>query len=156
MESQRSLFSSPDLRCTTSCLSRSQQHALIITAILNLWGAAHWCHGPRTSAWWVATKIGNLDFFLCEPLTKLIIIIINPGLNARRSPMSHLFLTRWVSKLLGLALVSWAFARIGVPSLSILGVFFHSLLSAIGFQSCFFVTADVSPPIRSTLHLLTF
>src|SRR6218665_2925520 len=41
------------------------------------------------------------------------------------------------------------------PSLSILGVF-HSLLSAIGFQSCFFFTADISPPIRSTLHLLTF
>src|SRR6218665_3829493 len=41
------------------------------------------------------------------------------------------------------------------PSLSILGVF-HSLLSAIGFQSCFFFTADVSPPIQSTLHLLTF
>src|SRR6218665_3974402 len=33
------------------------------------------------------------------------------------------------------------------PSLSILGVF-HSLLSAIAFQSCFFFTADVSPPIR--------
>src|SRR6218665_3713596 len=33
---------------------------------------------------------------------------------------------------------------------------FHSLLSTIGFQSCFFFTADVSPPIRSTLHLLTF
>src|SRR6218665_3526437 len=33
--------------------------------------------------------------------------------------MSHLFLARWVSELLGLALVSWAFARIGVhrPSL---------------------------------------
>src|SRR6218665_242186 len=41
------------------------------------------------------------------------------------------------------------------PSLSILGVF-QSLFSAIGFQSCFFFTADVSPPIRSTLHLLTF
>src|SRR6218665_598597 len=41
------------------------------------------------------------------------------------------------------------------PSLSILGVY-HSLLSAIGFQSCFFFTADVSPPIRSTLHSLTF
>src|SRR6218665_2584436 len=40
------------------------------------------------------------------------------------------------------------------PSPSILGVF-HSLLSAIGFQSYFFFTADVSPPIRSTLHLLT-
>src|SRR6218665_4214648 len=41
------------------------------------------------------------------------------------------------------------------PSPSILGVF-HSLLSAIEFQSCFFFTADVSPPIRSNLHLLTF
>src|SRR6218665_586644 len=41
-----------------------------------------------------------------------------------------------------------------IPSPSILGVF-HSLLSAIGFQSSFFFTADVSPPIRSTLHLLT-
>src|SRR6218665_3282401 len=40
------------------------------------------------------------------------------------------------------------------PSLSMLCVF-YSLLSAIGFQSCFFFTADVSPPIRSTLHLLT-
>ena len=40
-------------------------------------------------------------------------------LNARRSPMFNLFLTRWISQLLGLALVSWAFARIGVhhPSL---------------------------------------
>ena len=48
-----------------------------------------------------------------------IIIIIIHRLNARRRPMSHLFLTRWVSQLLGLALVSWAFARIGVhrPSL---------------------------------------
>ena len=39
----------------------------------------------------------------------IVIIIIIPGLNARRSPMSHLFFTRWVSQLLGLALVSWAF-----------------------------------------------
>src|SRR6218665_2005896 len=36
------------------------------------------------------------------------------------------------------------------------GHFFYSLLSAIGFQSCFLFTADVSPPIRSSLHLLTF
>ena len=32
------------------------------------------------------------------------------------------------------------------PSIHVFGVF-HSLLSAIGFQSCFFFTADVSPPI---------
>src|SRR6218665_1943022 len=43
----------------------------------------------------------------------IIIIIIIRRLNARRSPMSHLFLTRRVSQLLGLALVSGAFARIG-------------------------------------------
>src|SRR6218665_1228634 len=44
---------------------------------------------------------------------------MNLGLNARRSPISHLFLTRLVSQLLGMALVSCAFARIGVhrPSL---------------------------------------
>src|SRR6218665_1320989 len=33
------------------------------------------------------------------------------GFKARRSPMSHLFLTRGFSHLLGLALVSWAFTR---------------------------------------------
>src|SRR6218665_484808 len=58
---------------------------------------------------------------------------------------------------IAMALVSWAFARIGVhrPSLRFrLGVF-HSLLSAIGFQSCFFFTADVLPPIRSRYPLLT-
>src|SRR6218665_3009499 len=51
--------------------------------------------------------------------TNIIIIIIILGLNTRRSPMFHLFLTKRVSQLLRLALVSWAFARIGVhrPSL---------------------------------------
>src|SRR6218665_3514740 len=34
------------------------------------------------------------------------------------------------------------------PSPSIFGVF-HSLLTAIGFQWCFFFTADVSPPIHT-------
>ena len=52
------------------------------------------------------------------------------GLSARRCPMSPHFLTRWVSRLLGLALVSWVFARVGVHHLSLhlphLGVF-HSL-----------------------------
>ena len=50
------------------------------------------------------------------------------GLSARRCPMSPHFLTRRVSRLLGLALVSWAFARVGVhrPSLRLpyLGVFY--------------------------------
>src|SRR6218665_2218276 len=44
----------------------------------------------------------------------IIIIIIILGLNARRGPMSHLFLTRKVSQLSGLALMSGDFARIGV------------------------------------------
>src|SRR6218665_2059228 len=84
----------------------------------------------------------------------MIIIIRRP--NARRSPMPR------ISSSLGefgiaMALVSWAFARIGVhrPSLRFrLGVF-HSLLSAIGFQSCFFFMADVLPPIRSRYPSLT-
>src|SRR6218665_518969 len=38
-----------------------------------------------------------------------IIILITPGLNARRSPISYLFLTEIPSYRLGLALVSWAF-----------------------------------------------
>src|SRR6218665_330790 len=44
----------------------------------------------------------------------------------------------------------WLWCPSPFPSLSILGVF-HLLLSTIGFQSCFFFTADVSPPIRSHL-----
>src|SRR6218665_582848 len=49
--------------------------------------------------------------------------------------------------------MSWAFARIGVhrPSLCLPDLLF-SICS--GFQSCFFFT--VSPPTRSTLHLLPF
>src|SRR6218665_1640716 len=88
----------------------------------------------------------------------IIIIIIILGLNALRSPMSHLFLTGefpsywdwlWCPGLCPY----WCPSPF--PSLSILDVF-HSLLYVIGFQSCFFFTADVSPPVRSTLHLLTF
>src|SRR6218665_3431705 len=59
-----------------------------------------------------------------------------------------------------LALVSWAFARVGVyrPSRRLPDLVFsiHSSSSAIGFHSCFFFTADVSPHIRLTLHLLTY
>ena len=104
---------------------------------------------------WVILCLEDLRSDTMIRPTRGALIIINLGLNARRSPVSHLFLTRWVSQLLGLALVSCAFARIGVHRPSILDVF-HSLLSAIGFQSRFFFTADVSPSIRSTLHFLTF
>src|SRR6218665_4159245 len=81
-----------------------------------------------------------------------IYISIIRRLNARRSPMSHLFLTKgefpsywdwlWCP---GLSPVAPYWCPLPFHSLSILGVF-HSLLSAIGFQLCFFFTADVSPP----------
>jgi len=41
------------------------------------------------------------------------------GLSAPMCPKSPHFLTRWVSRLLWLALVSWAFARVGVHRLSL-------------------------------------
>ena len=92
-------------------------------------------------------------------ISKFIAIIINPGLNARRSTMSHIFLTRWIFQLLGLALLSWVFARIGVhrPFLRLPCLVF-SIRSYLPLDlnrvSSF--TADASPPIRSTLHFLTF
>src|SRR6218665_471691 len=67
------------------------------------------------------------------------------------------FLTRRVSRLLRLALVSWAFACVVVLclSLSYLGCFsFPSSSSAIEFHSCYFFMNDVSAPIQSTLPLL--
>jgi len=58
---------------------------------------------------------------------------------------------------LGLAQVSWVTARVGVHRLfpfclPYLGVFFLLASPAIGFQSFFIFTTDVSAPIRSTLH----
>ena len=82
------------------------------------------------------------------------------GLN-RRCPMPPHFLTRWVSRLLGLALVSWAFTRVGVhrlplrlPNLSVFLI--HSSSLAIEFYSCFFLMIDVSAPIGrpSLTHFL--
>src|SRR6218665_3510943 len=68
-------------------------------------------------------------------------IIYHPlinGLITRRCPMSPHFLTRRVSRLLGLALVSWAFACVGVHRLSLclpyLSVFPFTLLHS-GFHS---------------------
>src|SRR6218665_3295363 len=62
-----------------------------------------------------------------------------------------------VSRLLGLAQVSWATARVGVhmafsPSHSISGCFSIHSSAAIGFQSYYFFTTNVSAPFRSTLH----
>jgi len=45
----------------------------------------------------------------------LLFYILGP--TARWSPMSPHFLTRWVSRLFGLAQVSWASARVGVHRL---------------------------------------
>ena len=72
------------------------------------------------------------------------------GLSARRCPMSTHFLTRWISRLLVLALVSWAFAGAGVHRLSLLPSMsqcfsIHSSSPAI--HSCFFFMTDVSAPI---------
>src|SRR6218665_843203 len=84
----------------------------------------------------------------------IIIIIIILGFNARRSPMSHLFLLSLSAIGIGSGVLGFRsyWCPSPFPSPSILDVF-H--LSAIGFQSCFFFMADVSPPIQSTLHLLT-
>ena len=69
----------------------------------------------------------------------------------RRCPISPHFLTRWVSRLLGQALVSWAFARVGVHRLPFafhISVFsIHSSSLAIELNSCFLFSTDVSAPI---------
>src|SRR6218665_2962582 len=64
-----------------------------------------------------------------------IYLSIHPSLHslcAHRCPMSPHFVTMYVSRLLGLALVHWAFARVGVHCLSVrlpyLGVFPFTLL----------------------------
>src|SRR6218665_1149535 len=62
-----------------------------------------------------------------------------------------------------MALVSWAFARVGVHRLSLSSpsisrcFSIHSSSSAIGFHSCFSFTTDIHDCVcthRSTLHLL--
>jgi len=74
--------------------------------------------------------------------------------------MSPHFLTRWVSRLLGLALISSAFARVGVhrlsPSPSISLCFpIHSSSPAIEFHSCFFFPTNVPAPVgRPITHFL--
>ena len=54
---------------------------------------------------------------------------IDPWVQGRRCPMSPHFLTRWVSRLLGLALVSSAFARDGVHRLSLCRCYLGVILS---------------------------
>src|SRR6218665_2244041 len=67
--------------------------------------------------------------------------------------LSPHFLTRSISRLLGLVVVSWAFARVGVQRLSLrlphLGVSIHSSSPAIGFHSSIFHGGGIctSPPI---------
>src|SRR6218665_252066 len=61
-------------------------------------------------------------------------------------------------KVLGLALVSWAFARVGIHRLSLrlpdLVFSIHPSSSAIGFYSCFFFTAthSVDPSLTHFLY----
>ena len=73
------------------------------------------------------------------------------GLSARRCPMSPHFLTRWVSRLLGLALVSWAFACVAVhaspfPLPFIFRCFLFTLLHRpLDFIRLFFTVAVFAP-----------
>src|SRR6218665_1520735 len=64
--------------------------------------------------------------------------------------MSPHFLTRCLSRLLGLALVSWVFARVGVhrPSLCLpyLGVFYSLFFPCHWISFVYFFTAAVSAP----------
>jgi len=64
-----------------------------------------------------------------------------------------------LSRLLGLAQVSWSTACVGAHYLSlspsISRCFSIHSSPTIGFQSCFFFTTHVSAPIRATLHLIT-
>jgi len=86
---------------------------------------------------------------------------LHHGLSARRCPMSSHFLTRCVSRLLGLGLVSWAFARFGVHRLSLrlpyLGVFpFTFLHLPLDFIRVSSFTTDVSAPIGRPLSYSLF
>ena len=89
-----------------------------------------------------------------------IFILYILGPTARWCPMSPHFLTRSVSRLMGLAqvpglppvLVSIAF----FPPPSISRCFSIYSSPAIGFHSFFFFMTDISARIRSILHLLTF
>jgi len=68
------------------------------------------------------------------------------GLSAHRCPMSPHFLTRWVSRLLGLVLVSWAFAR---NAHKYAFIFIHMTLRTKGIDS-----TNVPPtPHHYTSHL---
>src|SRR6218665_3952674 len=66
------------------------------------------------------------------------------GLSAGRCPKSPLFLTRWVSRLLGLALVSWALTHVAVqlpntfPLAFHVSVFLHSLFFPCHWISIFY------------------
>ena len=68
----------------------------------------------------------NPDFRVSINIPNCILLDIL-GPTARWCPMSPHFLTRWVSRVLGLTLLSWATARVGVLHLSYLGGF-HLLL----------------------------
>ena len=83
------------------------------------------------------------------------------GLSSRRCPMSLHFLTRWVSMLLELTRVSWAFVRVGIHNLSHfdlhISMFFHSLFFTCHWISFVLLLYDwCICTHRSTLHLLTF
>src|SRR6218665_1520616 len=82
------------------------------------------------------------------------------GLSARRCPMSPHFLTYRISRLLGLAMVSWAFARVSVHRFSLclpyLGVFFSLIftchwISFVYFSRWRYLHPTTNPPPYSRL-----
>src|SRR6218665_4044969 len=89
----------------------------------------------------------NCSCYLCVFVLYCIVLYIL-GPIACWCPMSPHFLTKLVSRSLGMAFVSWASARVGVHrlfacrlSLAISRCFsIHSSSSAIEFHSCFFIS----------------
>ena len=100
---------------------------------------------------WFQPAVISYVFYNC-----IVLYILGP--TACWCPLSPHFLTGWVSRLLGLAQVSWATTRVVSiafsPSPSISRCISIHSSPAIGFHLCFFFTTDVSAPIRSTHHLL--
>src|SRR6218665_3460732 len=92
-----------------------------------------------------------------------LLFIIHPSINpwAQRPLVSNVqSLPHYIGEFLGYWAVSGilgnrpCWCSLPFPSSSLSQCFSIHSSPAIGFHSCFFFTADVSAPIRSTLHLL--
>ena len=102
----------------------------------------------------IEVKVLGKRVLYCRPIS------LGPQLAGVKCPLTS-SLGDFPCRLLGKALVYWATACVIVhclpPPPSISQCFsIHSSSAAIRFHSCFFFATDVSAPIRSTRHLLTF